>query len=120
MDSFNCGIIASASPSSTVTGRSATVTRLAASGAGGPFNDYDYPAMIGEAFAANPKFRLMVGTGIYDLTTTVGPARYLAAQGYFPKDQVSQKTYEGGHMAYTNEPALKAFTSDVRAFVTPR
>ena len=90
------------------------------SGAGGPFNDYDYPAMIGEAFAANPKFRLMVGTGIYDLTTTVGPARYLAAQGYFPKDQVSQKTYEGGHMAYTNEPALKAFTSDVRAFVTPR
>lgn len=90
------------------------------SGAGGPFNDYDYPAMIGEAFAANPKFRLMVGTGIYDLTTTVGPARYLAAQGYFPKERVSQKTYEGGHMAYTNEPALKAFTSDVRAFVTPR
>ena len=90
------------------------------SGAGGPFNDYDYPAMIGEAFAANPKFRLMVGTGIYDLTTTVGPARYLAAQGHFPKDRVAQKTYEGGHMAYTNEPALKAFTSDVRAFVTPR
>ncbi len=90
------------------------------SGAGGPFNDYDYPAMIGEAFTANPKFRLMVGTGIYDLTTTVGPARYLVAQGQFPKGRVSQKTYEGGHMAYTNEPALKAFTSDVRAFVTPR
>ena len=89
-------------------------------GAGGPFNDYDYPAMIGQAFAANPKFRLMVGTGIYDLTTTVGPARYLAAQGYFPKDRVSQKTYEGGHMAYTNEAALKAFTNDVRAFVTPQ
>lgn len=89
-------------------------------GAGGPFNDYDYPAGIADAFAANPKFRLMVGTGIYDLTTTVGPARYLAAQGTFPQDRVSQKTYEGGHMAYTNEPALKAFTSDVRAFVTPR
>ena len=55
-----------------------------------------------------------------DLTTTVGPARYLAAQGYFPTDRVSQKTYEGGHMAYTNEAALEAFTSDVRAFVTPR
>ena len=90
------------------------------SGAGGPFNDYDYPAMIGEAFAANPKFRLMIGTGIYDLTTTVGPARYLVAQGYFPAGRVSQKTYEGGHMAYTNEAALEAFTSDVRAFVTPR
>ncbi|MNF88071.1 hypothetical protein D3C84_705560 [compost metagenome] len=35
-DSFNCGIMASASPSSTVAGKSATVRRLAASGAGGP------------------------------------------------------------------------------------
>lgn len=87
-------------------------------GAGGPFNDYDYPARLGEAFAANPKFRLMIGTGVYDLTTTVGPARYLTAQSYFPEDRVSQRTYEGGHMAYTNEPALKAFTSDVGAFVT--
>lgn len=90
------------------------------SGAGGPFNDYDYPAAIGDAFAANAKFRLMIGTGVYDLTTTVGPARYLATQGYFPKDRVWQRTYEGGHMAYTNEPALKAFTSDVRAFVTAK
>jgi hypothetical protein len=42
-------------------------------GAGGPFLDYDYPAQLKKAFAANPKFRLMVGTGIYDLTTTDRP-----------------------------------------------
>ena len=87
-------------------------------GAGGPFNDYDYPRVLGAAFKANPNFRLLIGTGIYDLTTTVGPARYMAAQAGFPADRVTLTQYEGGHMAYTNEPALKAFTSDVRAFVT--
>jgi carboxypeptidase C (cathepsin A) len=88
------------------------------SGAGGPFDDFDYEAQISKAFKANPRFRLMIGTGIYDLTTTVGPARYLVAKSDYPADRVIQRQYEGGHMAYTNEPALKAFTADIRAFVT--
>jgi hypothetical protein len=33
-------------------------------GAGGPFLDYDYQAALDKAFAANPRFRLMIGTGI--------------------------------------------------------
>lgn len=86
-------------------------------GAGGPFNDYDYPRALDGAFKANPGFRLMIGTGIYDLTTTVGPARYMTVQAGFPATRVILTQYEGGHMAYTNEPALKAFTDDVRAFV---
>lgn len=87
-------------------------------GAGGPFNEYDYPAKLVAAFKANPRFRLMIGTGIYDLTTTVGPAVYLAAQSDYPADRVIQRRYEGGHMAYTNRPALTAFTRDIRSFVT--
>lgn len=87
-------------------------------GAGGPFNEYDYPARIVSAFAANPNFRLMIGTGIYDLTTTVGPALYLAAQSAYPADRVIQRRYEGGHMAYTHGPSLTAFTRDIRSFVT--
>ncbi|WP_312597187.1 S10 family serine carboxypeptidase-like protein [Brevundimonas sp.] len=87
-------------------------------GAGGPFNEYDYPARLVAAFKANPRFRLMIGTGIYDLTTTVGPALYLAAQSDYPSDRVIQRRYEGGHMAYTNQPALMAFTRDIRSFVT--
>jgi carboxypeptidase C (cathepsin A) len=86
-------------------------------GAGGPFLDYDYPAQLKKAFAANPKFRLMVGTGIYDLTTTVGPARYLVSSGGFPRDRVYMRQYVGGHMAYSNLASLKAFTDDIRAFV---
>ena len=87
-------------------------------GAGGPFWDYDYQAAISKAFEANPRFRLMIGTGIYDLTTTVGPARYLVARSNYPAERVFLRQYEGGHMAYTNEPALKAFTADIRALVT--
>jgi carboxypeptidase C (cathepsin A) len=87
-------------------------------GIGGPFWDYDYQASISKAFDANARFRLMIGTGIYDLTTTVGPARYLVAKSNYPVDRVFLRQYEGGHMAYTNEPALRAFTADIRAFVT--
>jgi carboxypeptidase C (cathepsin A) len=89
----------------------------ATGGAGGPFLDYDYQSSLDKAFAANPNFRLMIGTGIYDLTTTLGPARYLVTQSHYPRERVSLHQYEGGHMAYTNEPALAAFAADVRALI---
>lgn len=90
------------------------------SGIGGPFDDFDYQSNFGVALKANPKFRLMIGTGLYDTTTTIGPARYLAARGALPAQRVVLHDYEGGHMAYTNEDALRAFSNDVRAFVTGR
>lgn len=90
------------------------------SGIGGPFLDFDYQANFAAALKAKPDFRLMIGTGRYDTTTTIGPARYLKARGVLPADRVVLKDYEGGHMAYTNEEALKAFSADVRAFVTGR
>lgn len=85
---------------------------------GGPFADYQHDIWIEQAMDANPRFRLMVGTGIYDTTTTIGPARYLAAQAGYPRERITLREYEGGHMAYTNEEALIAFTRDVRSFLT--
>jgi carboxypeptidase C (cathepsin A) len=87
-------------------------------GPGGPFLDYDYPARIAPAFAANPKFRLMIGTGIFDLTTTVGPARYLVTKSDYPRDRVTQREYFGGHMAYSHAESHKAFCDDIRAWVS--
>ena len=86
-------------------------------GPGGPFLDYDYQARVSEAFRANPKFRLMIGTGYYDLTTTIGPARYLVSQSDWPRERVVQRQYVGGHMAYTVAASHKAFTDDIRALV---
>lgn len=87
-------------------------------GLGGPFLDYDYQAQISEAFRANPKFTLMIGNGYYDLTTTIGPARYLVTRSDYPRDRVMARQYVGGHTAYTHEPTLRAFTDDIRAWVT--
>lgn len=85
-----------------------------------PFSDYDFPSAIARVMAAQSEFRLMLGTGLYDMTTTFGPVRYMTARSKFPADRVVIRTYEGGHMAYTNEVALKALTEDVRAFIAPR
>ena len=87
-------------------------------GPGGPFLDYDYASRITPAFKANPKFRLMIGTGVYDLTTTVGPARYLVTQNPWPRERIFQREYIGGHMAYTHAPSHRRFTDDIRAWVT--
>jgi len=86
-------------------------------GPGGPFLDYDYPARIVPAFKANPKFRLMIGTGVFDLTTTIGPARYLVTKSDYPRDRVVQREYFGGHMAYSHAESHKAFIDDIRAWV---
>jgi carboxypeptidase C (cathepsin A) len=66
----------------------------------------------------NPNFRVVVGSGIYDMKTTTGAAMYLMAQSGWPKSRARLSLYEGGHMAYTNESALKKFTDDVRQLVT--
>jgi len=87
-------------------------------GPGGPFLDFDYPARIDAAFKANPKFRLMIGTGVFDLTTTAGPARYMVTKSDWPRERIFQRLYWGGHMAYTHVPTHKAFCEDVRAWVT--
>ena len=38
----------------------------------------------------------------------------------WPKSRARISLYEGGHMAYTNESALKKFTDDVRQLVSGR
>lgn len=86
-------------------------------GPGGPFLDYDYPAQLSRAFRANPRFRLAIGTGYHDLTTTIGPARYLVTRSDYPRDRVVQHQYFGGHMAYIHDPSHVQFTSDVRRWL---
>ncbi|MBA3999423.1 peptidase S10 [Brevundimonas sp.] len=87
------------------------------SGAGGPFDDYHYDRGVEQAMAANPRFRLLIGTGVFDTTTTLGPARYLADQAAYPRERLVLREYEGGHMAYSNPDARTAMAQDLRAFV---
>ena len=84
-----------------------------------PFTDYDFPSRLARLMRAQPALRVMICTGLFDMTTTAGAARYLLARAGLPADRVSSRVYEGGHMFYTNEAALRAMTADVRAFVSP-
>lgn len=83
-----------------------------------PFADYDFAGAFGRVMKTQTHLRLMIGTGLYDTTTTTGAARYLLARNAYPAERVISRNYEGGHMFYSNEAALKAFTDDLRAFVS--
>jgi carboxypeptidase C (cathepsin A) len=87
------------------------------SATGTPFGDFPYTASITAVMNANPKFRVVVGSGIYDMKTTTGAAEYLVSQSGWPKARTRISHYEGGHMAYTNETALKQFADDIRQLV---
>jgi carboxypeptidase C (cathepsin A) len=86
-------------------------------GGRGPFADWPFPTLLNDCFAANPKFRAMVGNGYHDTQTTVGAARYLVEQASWPVERTSLHFYPGGHMAYSIEASLRRLTSDVRTTI---
>ncbi|WP_440959219.1 peptidase S10 [Oceanicaulis sp. LC35] len=91
---------------------------LPTGGMGGPFDDYDYASQLEAALAASEDFGVLIGTGLYDTTTTLGPARYLADHLENGGRRIWVAEYEGGHMAYINPRALRDMTSDLRRFMT--
>ncbi|QQV76810.1 septum formation initiator [Sphingomonas aliaeris] len=83
-----------------------------------PFNDWPFMARLEAAMAAEPELRLFVGTGLYDLTTTVGAADYLVAQSALAADRISAAHYPAGHVAYSDDASWRALMRDIRAFLT--
>jgi carboxypeptidase C (cathepsin A) len=69
------------------------------------------------AMRRNDKLRLFVGTGLYDLVTTVGKADYTIAHANLPLDRVTMQTYPSGHMAYLGDDSAAKLASDLRAFL---
>jgi carboxypeptidase C (cathepsin A) len=69
------------------------------------------------AMRRNPDLHLFVGTGYYDLVTTVGSAEYTISHGDFPTDRVTMETYESGHMPYLGEDSRRKVAADLRAFI---
>lgn len=67
------------------------------------------------ALRRNKSLNLFIGSGYYDLVTTIGAARYMAAN--LPKDQVTLKEYESGHMSYIGEKSAKELRKDLEDFI---
>lgn len=85
-----------------------------------PFLDWPYVGQLRSAMEKNPRMTLYVADGYYDTQTTIGAQDYLVAQSGLPLDRVTNRHFQGGHMFYTVEASLKAFTDDVRRIVAEK
>jgi len=83
----------------------------------GVFSPANHADDLAVAMRRNPALRLFVGTGWYDLVTTVGDAEYTVAHNEFPPERVTLKTYESGHMPYLGEVSRKKLSADLRTFI---
>lgn len=86
-------------------------------GADSPFADWPFMTSVERAAERNPCLRLFIGTGLFDLTTTVGAADYLLAQSNLPAARTINRTYDAGHMFYSDPQAREALLDDLRRFV---
>lgn len=68
------------------------------------------------AMRRNPRLRLLVGGGYYDLTTAPAEALHDLQAANIPADRMTFKLYESGHMLYIGDTA-KPFSDDVRALI---
>ena len=69
---------------------------------------------------SNPKMRVLLAGGYYDLATPFFEGMYEMHHLPIPdklQANISYRYYESGHMVYVNETALKQFHDDVAAFV---
>jgi carboxypeptidase C (cathepsin A) len=69
---------------------------------------------------ANPKMKVLVAGGYYDLATPFFEGMYEMHHLPIPENlqsNISYRYYEAGHMVYVNEQALKSFHDDVAAFI---
>ena len=58
-----------------------------------------------------------MANGYFDLTTAFFSAEYMFDHSGIPKDRITMKYYEGGHMMYTHEPSFKQLADDLRDFI---
>jgi len=78
----------------------------------------DHAGELAVAMRRNPSLRLFVGTGWYDLVTTVGSAQYMVAHAGFPPERVTMESYESGHMPYLGDDSRKRLSADLHRFIT--
>ena len=72
------------------------------------------------AMSNNPRMKILVMNGIYDMATPFGATEYTfdhMGLNKTLKANVTQKYYEAGHMMYTHEASAAKFKKDVVEFI---
>jgi Serine carboxypeptidase len=81
------------------------------------FSDYDWPGMLLELFATQPRFRAMIVAGYYDGLSSIGQTRFMLAQHGYPRDRLEYREYASGHATAADPKARAEVARDIRAFV---
>jgi carboxypeptidase C (cathepsin A) len=75
---------------------------------------------LARAMKANPKMKVLLSGGYYDLATPYFEGKFEMHHLPIPADlqkNISYKYYAAGHMIYVNDAILKQFHEDVAAFI---
>lgn len=69
------------------------------------------------AMRRNPSLHVFFASGLFDLCTTAGNARFLATHNHLDPERITIGEYPSGHMAYLGEESARLLGDDLRAFV---
>ena len=75
---------------------------------------------LGKAMSENPTMKVWVAAGYYDLAIPYSATDHALRQLLIDpalNGNISQTTYDGGHMLYNSAPALKKFKADFESFL---
>ncbi len=78
----------------------------------------NYAEDISIALRRNSSLRLFIGTGYFDLLTTIGSAEYTLKHIEIDLDRVYFKCYRSGHMPYIGASSWRLLAEDLREFIT--
>ena len=76
-------------------------------------------SQLRQILALDPKLKLLVTHGLFDLATPYFGSKILLDQlpGYGPPERVKLVVYPGGHMFYSRDGSRQAFRSEVQALM---
>ncbi|MDF2156659.1 peptidase S10 [Algoriphagus sp. CAU 1675] len=72
---------------------------------------------LSEVMHRNPKMKVMVANGYYDLITPFFDAEFTFARYDFPQDRIQMYYYEAGHMMYNRQEDFDSLAQDIRGFM---
>ena len=86
---------------------------------GGGLNPVELISQLRQILALDPKLKLLVGHGLFDLAAPYFGSKILLDQlpAYGSRDRVKLVVYPGGHMFYSRDAARAAFRAEVQAMM---
>lgn len=73
--------------------------------------------MLNKAMHKAMGMRIFFANGYYDTCTLTGYIDYLLNHTGLPKERITQKNYESGHMIYYGEQNVKELCADIKDFI---